>query len=176
MLNQRVIVRSRLDTSAEEKLKNSLQSLGAVQDLQLSRVFWLLEKKSGAFSALNIEKNLSRIFCDPISEDLSVGFPQFHDDKLYVEVRFLPGVTDNWARSATEALALLSSDVTTSWQDFDIEVHSGWQVEMKADLSQKHIEQNLFQSLANPLLNRVDIHHGTDLKKNNSLGGYHNYW
>ncbi len=140
MLSQRLAVRSRIDTSAEENLKKAFALNSAIEELHLSRVFWLLEKKPGAFSKLNLDKYLSRIFCDSISEDLATDFPKFQDNKVYVEVRFLGGVTDNWARSATEALALVSESPSIPWQEFDIEVHSGWQIELGTDLTQKQIE------------------------------------
>lgn len=180
MLKQRVAVRSRLDTSGETNLKQAFSDLAEVKELHLSRVFWLLDKSASGsqidLQSLEFKKVLSRVFADPICEDISFGFPSFDENKIYVEIRFLGGVTDNGARSATEGLALMSLSETSAWQDFPIEVHSGWQIEMIADLGQKQIEQVLFRTLANPLLNKVEVHHGSELKSHNPMSMYHNYW
>jgi phosphoribosylformylglycinamidine synthase len=181
MLSQRIAVRSRIDTSAETNLKKAFSDLLAksnqgIKDLRLSRIFWLLEKKPGMLQSESLQKNISRVFCDTISEDLSLGFPEFNDENVYVEIRFLGGVTDNWARSATEALALVTDGSLTSWQNFGVEVHSGWQIEISADLSQKQIESILFQALANPLLNKIEVQRGSALKLKNSFNDFLSYW
>ncbi|QDK38834.1 AIR synthase-related protein [Bdellovibrio sp. NC01] len=182
MLSQRVLVRSHIDTSAEDNLRKAFAEHADIQELRLSRVFWLLEKTPQAFQTHTVHKYLNRVFCDPISEDLVEGFPRFQDDRIYAEVRFLSGVTDNWARSATEALMLVSEELSSSkvsalpWQNFDIEVHSGWQIELRGDLSQEQIHKTLFKTLANPLLNKVEVHTGTELAKQNHFAGFHSYW
>lgn len=173
MLSQRIAVRSRIDLSGEQNLQKAFSQYGQVQDVKLSRLFWLLEKKAQAFPNT---QDMHRIFHDSITEDLSVGFPTFTPSKIYVEIRFQGGVTDNWARSATEALALVSKNSPTTWQDLDIEVHSGWQIEIDGDLCQEHIEKVLFQNLANPLLQKIEIHRGESLQLKNHLDSYHNHW
>ncbi len=176
MLKQRVAIRSRIENSQEEHLKKLFNPAKPSQDLKLSRVFWLMEKTPGAFKQWDLKKDLHKVFCDAITEDMDFGFPEYHDDKIYVEVRYLAGVTDNWARSATEALSLVSGGATKSWQDFDFEVHSGWQIEMSEDLSQSQVEKVLFQSLANPLLQKVQVKRGGELKGANSFADFHEYW
>lgn len=182
MLSQRVLVRSHVDTSTEDNLRKAFTEHADIHDLRLSRVFWLLEKTPQAFQVHSVQKYLDRVFRDPISEDLKEGYPKFQDDCIYAEVRLLSGVTDNWARSATEALMLVSEELSASkiaeipWQNFDIEVHSGWQVELRGDLSQEQIHHTLFKTLANPLLNKVEVHTGATLAKQNHLAGFQSYW
>lgn len=176
MLKHRVAVRSRIDNSQEEHLKKLFGPVTPAKDLKLSRVFWLMEKTPGAFSKWDMKNDLQKVFCDPITEDLTMGYPEYHDGKVYVEVRYLGGVTDNWARSATEALSLVSGGSTKSWQDFPVEVHSGWQIEMGEDVTQGQVEKVLFQSLANPLLQKVQVKRGGELKQDNSFENFHDYW
>ncbi|WP_374029124.1 AIR synthase-related protein [Bdellovibrio bacteriovorus] len=173
---QRISVRSLYDHSAETSLKKIFAQETSVQNLQLRRVYWLLEKKAGYSKELNLESLLGKVFFDPISEEMRLGFSGLQKEKTYVEVRFLAGVTDNLARSATEALMLFSPQHKTSWQDFGIECHSGWELELEGDISQKQIEKVLFQSLANPLLNKVECRRGHELLENNSWARFAAFW
>lgn len=173
---QRISVRSLYDHSAEKALKKAFFKEAPLQDLRLRRVYWLLEKTPGFSQELRLNSLLDRVFFDPISEEIQHGFPQFKSEATYVEVRFLAGVTDNMARSATEALMLFSEHRGTSWQEFGIEAHSGWEVEILGDYSQQQIERILFQSLANPLLNKVECLRGEVLKKTNSWQSFHSFW
>ncbi len=163
---QRISVRSLYDHSTEDAIKKAFAQEAPLFQLRLRRVYWLLEKTPGFAKEIGLESLLDRVFFDPVAEEIRHGFPDFLNESTYVEIRFLAGVTDNIARSATEALMLFSS-TTQSWQDFGIEAHSGWELEISGDYSQAQIEKVLFQSLANPLLNKVEILPGKDLKQKN---------
>lgn len=176
MLGQRLSIRSRVDFSAEEAMKRFFRNKGLLADLRLSRLFWLLEKEPGAFQKYGLQEKIPRVFFDPVVEELQTGFPSFHMDRIYAEIRFLPGVTDNWARSATEALQLLGDGASTSWQDFPISVHSGWQLEVSGDLMKQMVEKELYHTLANPLLHKVSVYRGDELIELNRLGSYPEYW
>ncbi|WP_415061840.1 phosphoribosylformylglycinamidine synthase subunit PurL [Bdellovibrio sp.] len=173
---QRISVRSLYDHSTEKALKRALEKEAPVTGLHLRRVYWLVEKKPGLAKELRLEALLDKVFFDPIAEEIQHGFPQFKDSATYVEVRFLAGVTDNLARSATEALMLFSSQHNSSWQEFGIEVHSGWALEIEGDISKKQIENVLFQSLANPLLNKVEFAQGAELAKYNPWQHFTKFW
>ncbi|ASD62833.1 phosphoribosylformylglycinamidine synthase subunit PurL [Bdellovibrio bacteriovorus] len=173
---QRISVRSRYDHSTEKALKSALSLEAPVNELHLRRVYWLLEKKSGAAREFPLQTAMDKVFFDPISESRKTGFMDYQDDKTYVEVRFLAGVTDNMARTATEALMLFSAQHNSSWQEFPLEVHSGWEMEISGDISKEQIEKVLFQNLANPLLNRLEIQTGAALKKQNTWAAYPHFW
>lgn len=173
---QRISVRSLYDLSAENTLKKLFSREATLQDLRLRRVYWVLEKQVGFAQELGLESLVDKVFFDPIAEEAQPGFPAFAEDAIYAEIRFLAGVTDNVARSATEALMLFSPQHKNSWQDFPLEVHSGWELEVRADLSQKQIERGLLQTLANPLLHKVDIQFGSTLAKENPWQNFKKFW
>lgn len=172
---KRISVRSLYDHSTEESLKKAFSTEAPLTDLRLRRVYWLLEKKAGFAKELNLEGLLDRVFFDPISEEIRHGFTDFSPQATYVEIRFLAGVTDNIARSATDALMLFSNS-KQSWQDFEIEAHSGWELEIVGDYSQAQIEKILFQSIANPLLNDVQIISGKEIQHRNPFENFENFW
>lgn len=174
---KRYSVRSRFDHSTERDLTQALGREGAIQSLQLRRVFWLLEKKTGFLRELQLENVCDKVFFDPVSEEMRDTFPEFHEGRTYIEISFLAGVTDNLARTATEALMLYSPQhKNSSWQDFPVEVHSGWEVEISGDVTKEQIQRVLFQGLANSLLHHVDIQPGATLKKKNSWEMFVSRW
>ncbi|KYG65926.1 phosphoribosylformylglycinamidine synthase [Bdellovibrio bacteriovorus] len=173
---QRISVRSLYDHSAEESLKKSFAKEAPITDLKLRRVYWLLEKTPGFAKEIKLDTLMDRIFFDPVAEEIKHGLPEFRADATYVEVRFLAGVTDNIARSATEALMLFSPQHNTSWQEFGIEAHSGWELEIHGDFNQKQIEKVLFQSLANPLLNKVDVARGSEQNTISLWKNFGHFW
>lgn len=173
---QRLSVHSRFDLSTENALKKAFLQAGPIHDLKLRKLYWVLPKTDFQ-SEPDLEKKLGKVFFDPITEQMQQGFPEFQDDRIYVEVRFLAGVTDNLARSATEALMLLTSQHnTSSWQDFPWEVHSGWELEVHGDVSKEQIENLMFQTLANPLLHKVTVAPGQELIKKNTWASFADYW
>ncbi|KHD87118.1 MAG: phosphoribosylformylglycinamidine synthase [Bdellovibrio sp. ArHS] len=173
---QRISVRSLYDHSTENALKKAFEKEAPLKGLRLRRVYWLLEKKAGMGQELGLESLMDKIFFDPISEEIQHGFPDFKPQATYVELRFLAGVTDNLARSATEALMLFSPQHNSSWQDFGIEAHSGWELEVEGDYSQKQIEKILFQSLANPLLHKLEMARGAELQRANPWANFAAFW
>lgn len=173
---QRISVRGKYDHSQEISLRKAFEKEGRVQDFRLRRVYWILEKQPGFAKSLQLEGLLDKVFFDPVAEEIQHGFESFEKEAVYVEIRYLAGVTDNWARSATEALMLFSDNKYSSWQEFGLSVHSGWQVEIRSDISQSKIQKVLWHYLANPLLNKLEIAYGSDLAKNNSWAAFENYW
>lgn len=173
---QRISVRGKYDHSQENSLRKAFENEGKVQDLRLRRVYWILEKQSGFSRTLGLEGLLDKVFFDPVAEEIQHGFGHFDKDSVYVEIRYLAGVTDNWARSATEALMLFADKKYTSWQEFELSVHSGWQVEIATDLTQDKIQKVLQQYLANPLLNKIEFARGSDLANDNSWASFQSYW
>ncbi len=173
---QRISKAKSLRSQYRKSFKKAFEKEAPLKDLKLRRVYWLLEKKPGFAKELRLESLMDKIFFDPVAEEIAHSFPEFREDATYVEVRFLAGVTDNLARSATEALMLFAPQHNSSWQDFAIEAHSGWEVEIHGDFTQKQVERVLFQSLANPLLNKVELARGTELKKNNLWASFGKFW
>jgi Phosphoribosylformylglycinamidine (FGAM) synthase, synthetase domain len=173
---KRLSVRSLYDHSQENALKTAFNRETPVTGLNLRRVYWLNEKTPGFAKELNLETVVEKVFHDSVSEEMKSGYFDYAPHKTYVEIRFLAGVTDNMARSATEALMLFAPQVNTSWQDFPISVHSGWEMEIDGDISKAQIEKVLFASLANPLLQKVSCVSGAELLKNNTWAQYPAYW
>ncbi len=170
---KRLTVRSLFDHSQERALKDTFSREGKLQSLSLRRVYWLIERSQ---HNLNLNQLSEKIFFDPISEEMREGMPQINPAASYVEIRFAAGVTDNVARSATEALMLFAPDFKKSWADFPVEVHSGWEIEILGDLSVDQIQKVLFQTIANPLLNKIDIVSGQELQKTKSWSQYGEFW
>ncbi|XGC80117.1 AIR synthase-related protein [Bdellovibrio bacteriovorus] len=173
---KRISVRSLYDHSTENALKKAFAKEAPLSDLCLRRVYWLVEKTPGFAKELKLETLMDKIFFDPVAEEIEHGFPAFNPAATYLEIRFLAGVTDNLARSATEALMLFAPGTVNSWQEFGIEAHSGWQLEIQGDYSKAQIEKIMFQSLANPLLNKLEIIRGSELQKNNPWQNFANFW
>lgn len=171
---QRISVRSQYDHSQEKALRSAFEKEGSIRELKLSRVYWVLERTPGFLKEFPL-KNLERVFCDTISEEMHMGFSDHRPEAIYTEVRFLAGVTDNVARSATEALMLMSES-SGAWHDFGLEVHSGWEMELVGDFSQGQIEKILFQNLANPLLNKVSCLQGKELLQHNPWKEFSTFW
>lgn len=167
----RISIESKYDFSTQKNLTRLLGE-DRVKTIKVSRVFWLTSEKPLA------QYPLEKIFYDPISEKMSLEYPPFEAGKIYAEIRFQNGVTDNLARSATEALMLFAGPQNKSWQDFEVKVHSGWQlvIESKENISKDEISQKLFESLANPLLNTISLKTGEELFQNNVWKNYSSYW
>lgn len=167
----RIATQSKYDFSTQNYLRGLLGA-EQIRGIEISRVFWLI-------SSQPLKKYpLEKIFFDPISEKMSLDFPQYESHKIYAEIRFQSGVTDNMARSATEALMLFSNEKNKSWQDFEVKVYSGWQIIIDPikNISKKHITDKLFESLANPLLNTISIYDGHELAAHNYWQGFPQYW
>lgn len=177
---KRISVRSLYDFSLENSLKTliqkEVQKEAAVRELKLHRVYWLLEKTPGIAQEIQLESLIPQVFFDPISEKMSFDFPAFQENATYVEIRFLAGVTDNLARSATEALMLFVPNFKNSWQEFGISVHSGWQVEIEGDVTQEQIYKVLNQTLSNPLLHKIECRGGAQLQQSNTWTDFASYW
>ncbi|MFS4458182.1 phosphoribosylformylglycinamidine synthase subunit PurL [Bdellovibrio sp. HCB2-146] len=176
MKSLRLVVSNKIDKTAENNLLQALRVQGPVENLRLEKVFWLLEREAGVFDRLQIEKHTGKIFFDPIAEDLYIGLGDIEEGQQFAEIRFLAGVTDNWARSATEALALFSDTPQIPWQNFAVEVHSGWQVKMTSDLGKEQIQKVLFQGLANPLLQKVEITQSLTNAHHGQFENFQDYW
>ncbi|TAN10878.1 MAG: phosphoribosylformylglycinamidine synthase [Burkholderiaceae bacterium] len=157
----RIQVRSRIDHSAETALGAAFAKLGTHTDVKLSRVFWLTEREPGAIAAI---ADIENVLHDPISEDVAFGTPAVDAACTYVEIRHRAGVTDNLARTATEALMIVAGAPTgSSWQDWTIHVASGWQLELQGRVSEAAITEVLYRDLANPLLHEVAVSSGAAL-------------
>lgn len=167
----RLSVKSKFDTSTQDRLTKILGS-DKIKNLAVSRVYWL----SGDVRDYPLDK----IFYDPISEEMTAEFPVFYPQSIYVEVRFQAGVTDNIARSATEALMLFDPSDKSSWQDYKLKVHSGWQLEISpldnAKISHDQVKAAIYEVFANPLLNVIQVVQGEELLKMNAWKEFDKYW
>ena len=101
------------------------------------------------------------VFCDPVLQEFHLAHnPEFRMSGagsllpgFVVQVRFLPGVTDNVGRSATEALHLLSPFA----KQHNVTVHSGKAIYFYGDLSRAEVERVATEIVANPLIEEIKV-------------------
>jgi phosphoribosylformylglycinamidine synthase II len=103
-----------------------------------------------------------RVFCDPVLQEFALGHaPEFRPcsgagsltPSFVVQVRFLPGVTDNVGRTATEAVHLVSA-----WaREHDVCVFTGKAVYFYGDLSRAEVERVAGEIIGNPLIESLKV-------------------
>ncbi len=124
-------------------------------------VYWV---KSGDGTLINegeAKAWAEKVFADPILHEVSLSQEgEFRPlaalsltPSWVVEVRFLPGVTDNVGTSATDALRLVSSFAA----EHGVRVFSGKDVYLYGELSRDEAERVATESLANPLIEDIRI-------------------
>ncbi len=100
-----------------------------------------------------------RVFCDPVLQEIQFSHQaEFRCSgagssrpTFVVQVRFLPGVTDNQGRTATEAVQLLSR-----WaREHGVSIFTGKAVYFYGDLSLAEVEKVAAEIIANPLIEEI---------------------
>lgn len=125
------------------------------------QLFWLKATDGTPIPAEEAKRWGERVFCDPVlqefhlahAEDFRYSGAGAIQPSFVAQVRFLPGVTDNVARTATEALALLSAFA----REHQVQVYTGKAIYFYGDLSRNEVERVAFESIANPLIEEIQV-------------------
>ena len=124
------------------------------------QVFWLKASSGVAISSMELEEWAQKIFCDPILQSYALQLKEFQpigglnmQPSYAVEVRYLPGVTDNIGRSATEALHLFSAFA----REHTVKVYAGKVVVLYGDIGSGEVERLANELLGNPLIQEISI-------------------
>jgi len=123
-------------------------------------VFWLKANSGVAIPLEQAHEWAKKVFCDPILQSYALAMEDFRPlgglsmfPSYAIEVRYLPGVTDNIGRSATEALKLCS----TFARDENVTVYSGKITVLYGELGRGEAEKISQEILANPLIQSIQV-------------------
>jgi len=116
------------------------------------------------FSNAEIKK-AAAVLTNPILEEFSIDtFPEIKNFTYAVEIGYLPGVTDNLARTSEETITdLLGKEKTQNLRIFSSRIFL-----IKKKINKKEAEQSAL-SLHNPLIERASIISREEIKKVKSL-------
>lgn len=131
-----------------------------VYGIETVQLFWAKAANGAEVPAAEAKSWAENVFCDPVLQEYSLAHrPEFRTSagsvtpSFVVQVRFLPGVTDNVGRTATEALRLLSSFA----RENEVTVFTGKSVYFYGDLSRAEVEKVAGEILGNPLIEELRV-------------------
>ena len=126
---------------------------------EVVQVFWLKASDGAELPSEEVKGWAERIFCDPVMQEYSLS----HESEFrlpgagsivpsfVVQVRYLPGVTDNVGRTATEALSLLSPFA----REHGVTVYTGKAIYLYGDLSKSQVEKLAFECMGNSIIEDI---------------------
>lgn len=125
------------------------------------QLFWLKAQDRADLVLSDVKAWAERVFCDPVLQEYQISHqPDFRfssGSSIYpsfvTQVRYLPGVTDNVGRTATEALALLSPFA----KEHGVNVYTGKAVYFYGDLSRAEVEKVSYESVANSIIEDIQV-------------------
>jgi phosphoribosylformylglycinamidine synthase II len=125
------------------------------------QLFWLKAASGAVIPAAEAATFAERVFSDPVMQEYHLskaGEFRFSGGgsvlpSFVAQVRFLPGVTDNVGRTATEALSLLSPFA----RENNVQVFTGKAIYFYGDLSRGEVEKVAFEVIANSLIEDIQI-------------------
>lgn len=125
------------------------------------QIFWVKAGDGADIPAEEAKRWAEKVFCDPVLQEFHLsqtGEFRFTSagnilPSFVAQIRFLPGVTDNVGRTATEALALSSPFA----REHNVQVFTGKAVYFYGDLSRNEVERVAFESIANPLIEEIQV-------------------
>lgn len=128
---------------------------------EIVQLFWLKSKDGTEIDGTELKVFAERVFCDPILQEYHLSQPgEFRFSgagnilpSYVAQVRFLPGVTDNVGKTATEALSLISDFA----RSHSVQVYTGKAVYFYGDLSKGDVEKVAQEIVANPLIEEIQI-------------------
>jgi phosphoribosylformylglycinamidine synthase subunit PurSL len=128
---------------------------------EVVQLFWLKAKDGTELDSAEVKSWAERVFCDPILQEFNTSNPtEFRfsgagniSPSFVAQVRYLPGVTDNVGKTATEALALVSAFA----REHAVQVYTGKAVYFYGDLSKSEVERVALECVANPIIEELQI-------------------
>lgn len=140
--------------SARSHLRIPVYGTEAVQ------LFWLKAHDDVDLPPEEVKGWAERVFCDPVLQEYALAHqPEFRNSgaglapSFVAQVRFLPGVTDNVGRTATEALALVSAFA----REHGVQVYTGKAVYLYGDLSRGEVEKVANESIGNSIIEDIQV-------------------
>ncbi len=159
----RIEVRDRTIAAREHRVARSARQnlrvpVFAAETIDL---FWLKAETGVALPVEKLDVWAKRVFSDPILQNYSLAKKEEFQPPAglnlkpsYVaEVRFLPGVTDNVGKSATEALSLLDGFA----RENKVRVFSGKNIYFYGDLARGEVERAALELVGNPLIEEIKV-------------------
>ncbi len=133
----------------------------SVYGTEVVQLFWLKARNNRDLPETEVKDWAERVFSDPVLQEFHLQHePEFRFSgagqilpSFVAQVRFLPGVTDNVGRTATEALSLVSSFA----RENGVQVYTGKAVYFFGDLTRAEVERVAEECLANPLIEEIKV-------------------
>lgn len=124
--------------------------IGTIDSIRTAKVYVV----NGTLDSQELTKLAEGPFSDPIVEDFTIDRAYCESFNWMVEIGFLPGVTDNVGRTATEAAAItLRRDLAK-----DFSVHTATQYFIDGSVNRNHVERIARSLLANELIESVRVY------------------
>ncbi len=137
------------DTHANVRLNKLKQSGFNVENAEITDVYTVNKEFSD-----DEKQAIAKMLTNPIFEDAKINESNVENDfDFALEIGFLPGVTDNVARTAAESIEDL---LKVKFNIPDENVYSSQITFLKGGLSRDDV-QKIGESLANPLIQRIHI-------------------
>lgn len=172
-MSNRIEISSNISDTRAQVTQAHLEKIGfsgKIKDLQIVDVYTI----DGLVYDFQLD-DIAAMLSNPVTQSTSVGKPQSPDKFDWaVEIGFLPGVTDNIANTAKESIddlhkkKISNGDWATSRTTAIDGVYSSQIFFLTGDLSEKDINQ-IAESLANPLIQRISIKSFEQFKKDNGM-------
>lgn len=129
---------------------------------EVVQLFWLKADADKMISQQLAKDWAGKVFSDPVLQEYSLSYQEEFRfsgagslfPSYVAEVRFLPGVTDNVGRTATEALHLLSAEA----RDLNVHVYTGKAVYFYGDISRAEVERIAFETIANTVIEEIHVY------------------
>ncbi len=152
----RVEVRMRpdmVDARGEAARTDIIDDLGiSVEKVRCAEVYTIY----ATLSADELDRVAQELFTDPIIQESSAAEPVLHEYDWLIEVGFLPGVTDNVGKTATEGIA----DILGRPMAEDEGVYTSRQYGITGDLTEDQADHIARDLLANELIQRWVVRQG----------------
>jgi phosphoribosylformylglycinamidine synthase II len=128
---------------------------------EVVQLFWVKAKDGAELEQVDVKTWAEKVFCDPILQEYSLTNPaEFRfsgagniSPSYVAQIRFLPGVTDNVGKTASEALALVSEFARTH----GVQAYTGKAVYFYGDLSKSEVDRVAQEIIANPLIEEIQV-------------------
>jgi len=144
----RIEVISKITDAQAAVMKKKIESMSFsnIKEVKLVSVYTL----DYEFSQKQLEE-IAKMLANPITQDYGIDFSVKSNANWIIEIGFLPGVTDNVANTAQEAICDLFNMKFDKTSVFTSEI-----IFLKGDLSRQDVK-NIAESLANKAIQRIHL-------------------